>query len=333
MNLYNNVYQLLRENDCVIIPGFGGFVANYSGAQVNLNSQEFNPPCRNIAFNESLNSNDGLLINHVSKTQTVAWNVASIYVADFVAEINNSIQNGQSLVFDKLGKFTRHTNTLVFTPFENNGLLDEAFGLTSFNFPMLQSERKSFEVQKAPVMSKTKSAKPNKTKKSLKPLVYSLSAAAVITGMIAVSVHFGWFAQDNKNNSFANVVPVENISKPSEIKTPKTEVLNPAKTEICPKEIVKVEAPVIEPDKKLIAVETNISYKSHIIAGSFSAKENADILKNQLLAGGFDSQILVAPNGMFRVSVKSYIDPVQASNELLSLREKTGSQSLWILND
>lgn len=334
MNLYNDVYQLLSENDCVIIPGFGGFVANYSGAQVDLNSQEFNPPCRRIAFNQSLNSNDGLLINHIAGSRSLAWNAATSYVADFVNEINSSLSNGQSVVFDKLGKFTRNSDSLVFTPFENNALLDEAYGLTSFNFPMLQNAAKARETQKAPVLSKTKEAKTNRPKRSLKPLVIGLTAAAAITGLITVSIHFGWFTQDNKNNGFANVVPVENITKPAENKE-KVKTVEPVKVE---KETVKVEKETVakkaEPVvKEQPIVKVNTSLKSHIIAGSFSAMENAEILKNQLIASGFDSHIMTAPNGMYRVAVKSYSDSSQASAELSSLRDQTGNQSLWVLND
>ena len=51
MNLYNSVYQLLKENDCVIIPDFGGFVANYFEAKVDLPTQEFYPPGKRIACN------------------------------------------------------------------------------------------------------------------------------------------------------------------------------------------------------------------------------------------------------------------------------------------
>lgn len=334
MNLYNDVYQLLRENDCVIIPGFGGFVANYSGAQIDLNSQEFNPPCRKIAFNQSLNSNDGLLINHISGTRNLAWSAASGYVAEFVNEINASLSTGQSVVFDQLGKFTRNSDSLVFTPFENNALLDDAYGLTSFNFPMLQNASKAREIQKAPVLSKTKEAKSTRPKRSLKPIAIGLTAAAAITGLVAVSIHFGWFTQDNKNNGFANVVPVENITKPVENKeTVKT--VKPVKSET---ETVKVEKKaIVEKTEPVVnekpEIKTNNQFKSHIIAGSFSEMENAEILKNQFVASGFESQILSAPNGMFRVAVKSYSNSSQASAELSSLREQTGNQSLWVLNE
>ena len=139
MNLYNAIYQLVCENDCVIIPGFGGFVTNRFSADVDFSKQEFYPPSRKVAFNENLSLSDGILVNHISQTENVSWAEAEQTVKTFVDELNEKLSDGKTLTFDGLGEFSRRTGTLVFVP-DTNNLLDEAFGLTSFNFPMLPSE-------------------------------------------------------------------------------------------------------------------------------------------------------------------------------------------------
>ena len=55
------IAELLEEHDCVIVPDFGGFVANYAPANVNSINHRFDPPYRKISFNKLLVHNDGLL--------------------------------------------------------------------------------------------------------------------------------------------------------------------------------------------------------------------------------------------------------------------------------
>jgi len=61
------IKELLLLNDCVIIPQFGGFVANYKPATIENN--KFFPPTKEVAFNNKLTSNDGLLINYISEIE------------------------------------------------------------------------------------------------------------------------------------------------------------------------------------------------------------------------------------------------------------------------
>ncbi len=63
MEISQYIKELLILNDCVIIPEFGGFVANYKPATIENN--QFFPPAKEIAFNNKLVSNDGLLIKHI----------------------------------------------------------------------------------------------------------------------------------------------------------------------------------------------------------------------------------------------------------------------------
>ena len=59
--LAQHIEALLLENDCVIIPDFGGFIAHYSPAKIDSDTGQFLPPCRTIGFNAQLILNDGLL--------------------------------------------------------------------------------------------------------------------------------------------------------------------------------------------------------------------------------------------------------------------------------
>jgi len=73
MQLSGYISELLYENDCVIIPGFGGFVGNYSSAKIHPVNHTFYPPSKNILFNSKLTSDDGLLLHSVSIGENISY--------------------------------------------------------------------------------------------------------------------------------------------------------------------------------------------------------------------------------------------------------------------
>ena len=66
MDITAFIRELLFGHDCVIIPGFGGFIGNYNPAHIDKNSGTFYPPVKQISFNRNLNHNDGLLVGRIS---------------------------------------------------------------------------------------------------------------------------------------------------------------------------------------------------------------------------------------------------------------------------
>ena len=54
IELAQHIEALLLENDCVIVPGFGGFVAHYAPATHVKEENLFLPPTRTIGFNPCL---------------------------------------------------------------------------------------------------------------------------------------------------------------------------------------------------------------------------------------------------------------------------------------
>ena len=62
------IVQLLRHLDCVIIPDFGGFVAQYKTASLD-GVTGYSPPSKQILFNINLKNNDGLLANKIARNK------------------------------------------------------------------------------------------------------------------------------------------------------------------------------------------------------------------------------------------------------------------------
>ena len=359
MNLYSTIYQLVCDNDCVIIPGFGGFVTNRFSAEVDFLKQEFYPPCRKVAFNENLSLSDGLLVNYISQSENMSWSDAEQEVKSFVDDMNARLAEGKSLAFDGLGEFSRKTGTLVFVPDASN-LLDESFGLPSFNFPMLPSETKP-RVESA-IIKGTPDKNGRKRGKG-RAIAWSLSAAAVVAGLVCMSLYMGWFdnlfGNGNGETVFAGFGFGGNKEQVAENKTEETVVEQTAdfveeQEVIAENEFLSDEAadenieavgdevlsenvemdevvaePVIEP--QVVPAEQNADIKVHIIAGCFSVYSNAENVYNDLVSKGLSPQILPQQNGLYKVSVKGFATTADACAELQGLKELTGNDLLWVM--
>lgn len=359
MNLYSTIYQLVCDNDCVIIPGFGGFVTNRFPAEVDFSKQEFYPPSRKVAFNENLSLSDGLLVNYISQSENMSWSDAEQEVKSFVDDMNARLAEGKSLAFDGLGEFSRRTGTLVFMP-DSCNLLDESFGLTTFNFPILPSESKP-RVESA-IIKGTPDKKGRKRGKG-RAIAWSLSAVAVIAGLVCISLYMGWFdnlfGNGNGETLFAGFgfggnneqvaenkteepiveqtadfveeqeVFAENETLSDEVADENIEVVNDeVLTENVEMDEVVAE-PVTEP--QIVVAEAKTDIKVHIIAGCFSVYSNAENVYNELVSKGLSPQILPQQNGLYKVSVKGFATTADACAELQSLKEQTGNDLLWVM--
>lgn len=355
MNLYNTIYQLVCDNDCVIIPGFGGFVTNRFPADVDFSKQEFYPPSRKVAFNENLSLSDGLLLNYISQTENVSWADAEQIVKSFVDELNEKLSDGKTLTFDDLGSFSRRTGSLVFVPNTAN-LLDEAFGLATFNFPMLPSVSKP---RIESVIIKGTPDKNGKKNRKGRAIAWSLSAVAVIAGLVCMSLYMGWFdrlfgnGDDNTmlagfgvsaNNEQVVEADEEAIADEQtadfaeiqEVVAEETESQDLASEEVLADEEITTEEVAVE-EPVATSVETPVvavnatEYKVHIIAGCFANYENAENVYKDLSSRGLSPQILPLNKGLYKVSVKGFATTADACAELQALKEQTGNDSLWVM--
>jgi cell division protein FtsN len=201
---------------------------------------------------------------------------------------------------------------------------------------MLKSAKEAIEIQKVKQLSKTKSATLNKPKKSRKSLVYIMSAAAVVGGMVFLSIYFDLFTNEKSNLQTANIAPVETvINTDSGDKVVKSndvvEVTENQTNNTSIETTNNTEVKVIEPEVIKLTPPITSNFKVHVIAGSFSNLTNAENMQSEFQKSGFTSSILPISNGMYRVSVKSFADENQAIQEIEKLRTDTGNSALWVL--
>ncbi|MDR2887778.1 MAG: hypothetical protein LBV26_07260 [Bacteroidales bacterium] len=303
------IRELLFGHDCVIVPGFGGFIGNYITAHVDKSTDVFSPPVKKISFNRNLSTNDGLLIGKISEAKGIDFNEAKTVVARYVTELHKKLDSGETVVFDHIGTFVNNQEGNVqFEPDCKVNYCLNSFGLETFQcFPL---ER--YDIRKSIIKDTDKDAA---RKVHLKKMIWR---AAVIVPLLAVMV-----AASLKTNLFKPKVETSTLNPlvAAEFEHNKTVI---DKSDLV-ENISTAESstqPVIEE-----VIIPNVQYQ--IITGSFKSSDNAQKQVDWLVEKGFMPEVIQASNGFFRVCAAEYPDIEAAElkrESILSIFPET-----WIL--
>ena len=140
----DHIKELLFEQDCVVIPEFGGFVTNFDCAKINETNRFIAPPQKWLAFNALLKNDDGLLSNYIAQEENISREQANLLIKDFVEATKRYIQFDNTYFIEGLGTFSQNDeNKIQFQSKTSNNFYSESFGLEnlylkkSLNFEFL----------------------------------------------------------------------------------------------------------------------------------------------------------------------------------------------------
>jgi nucleoid DNA-binding protein len=220
------ISDLLYTNDCVIVPGLGGFVANSRGAFLNPAQHTFSPPLKRIAFNASLRINDGLLTHYISRTQDITYFDAINIVQRFVDDCFLKLNAGEKITIENVGVLSFDLEQhLQFEPSTNLNYLLESFGLTTIHSPAIRRNEKQTPIRK---LAKQKN---NKQESKMRWRLLELVPAAAVLALL----FFNPKVIQTLNTSLGSIIPLEQTSS---VKIENTKANNPAaKYEYFQKEI------------------------------------------------------------------------------------------------
>lgn len=149
------IKYLLFEHDCVVIPEFGGFIANYVSADIHPIHHTFQPPSKNIAFNEMLKLNDGLLISHIAANEKISREEAQKLVKEYTEYVKNEIRSKDKYKFEEIGTlYLNHEQRLQFEPENKINYLSHSFGLPELDYKPIEraSSYTKFKTKDRPAM-------------------------------------------------------------------------------------------------------------------------------------------------------------------------------------
>ena len=353
MKIDKYIADLLFVYDCVVIPGFGGFVGNYSTAQIKSSQHTFSPPIKQLAFNINLKTNDGLLAEHVSRNENITFFQASAIINQYVDALNMELKSNKKAEIEEVGTFVLDADeNLQFAQNQQTNFLIDSFGLTSFQSPAIKREtgKKKFVkglvdrpsiVPESPRVKIKKSwavyfAIPlglfmalslynNNIKKNVSEVYSSVNPFSAVENTYSARVKVASLAfnADSEGESESEfVLPVKQdmaIPEMKESSVNKEEVLTKA---------LSVSSLNLALDSKISSV--NMAQKKfHIIGGCFGSEENAKKLVSELKNKGFDSYILDQHNGLSRVSFGAFENKEEAI-KILEKVKTTENENAWL---
>ena len=129
-DLEKHIARLLLDNDCVIVPGFGGFMAHSIPAKYDEDTCLFTPPIRIVGFNPQLTMNDSLLAQEYVNTYDISFPEALKQIATDVESLKRRIDEERIYELLGIGKFIiNDDSSLKFVPEETGVITPALYGL------------------------------------------------------------------------------------------------------------------------------------------------------------------------------------------------------------
>lgn len=131
-NLARHIELLLRDNDCVILPDLGGFIACDTPAYYVSEEGTYYPPSRSVSFNAAIKMNDGLLAQSYMKSYQVDYARANYMIEVATEELLDTLDEEGMVTLSGIGTLRQDVyQTLHFTPEESGIDAPVHFGLGS----------------------------------------------------------------------------------------------------------------------------------------------------------------------------------------------------------
>ena len=358
IELERHIEILLLNNDCVIVPDLGGFMAHYSEAHYDDRDQMFLPPMRTLGFNPALKMNDSLLAQSYIEAYDISYPEAILRIEDEVSELRQHIENEGSYELNDLGilKMNEYGN-YEFEPCEAGILTPTLYGLSTVEMEPLVNMTSSFvEAKTRPI--KVESILENDAKETVheeKAQEVEMSSSyykddnddkvhipvSVLRNIMAAAIAiFGFFListplnnGSSKEMSMLNfdtetltrILPKATIQGNAEVKGMKaSEVHNDA--------VVKYDNETTDKiDKDIVSVqrERTVPYYTIVLASQVS-KKNASLYVEKLHKAGFNEAKIFTSHSSTRVIFNRYKTEAEAYNALREMREYTEFHEAWV---
>jgi len=313
MRIDSYIEKLLFEYNCVVVPGFGAFLAHGKSAEIDKATNTLIPPSKTISFNAQLSKNDGLLVSHIAKDKKLGYEEMLQEVEDVANTWNKRLTQGESIELYGIGKlFHNKDQKIQFQPEEKINFLTSSFGLSTFAITPIQREVLKEEVEELEERIPFIITPEKRETTSFRPW---LKYAAIVLLAVSLGVtSYRTYGDLQQKQVAAQQDAQQEVSRLIQEAT---------FFESAPLELPAVN---IEVTKKHLG-------KHHVIAGAFREEQNAEKKVAQLKEKGFNAFYLgVNRYGLHQVAYDSFDDPKEALAFLRKVKA-TDSRDAWLLSE
>lgn len=351
MGIERDIHHLLYTHDCVVVPGFGGFLTHYRPARLDDQRKLVHPPAKDLSFNRHLIRQDGLLSDQFAKREGLDYRAAISAVDQEVGAWKKELDVKGRLEVGRIGTFFRDAESnLQFEPDKRVNFLKDAYGLRPVAANPVALAVPTPVKQLVPKPVKPLTVQVEETpRKSRSFLLAAAVVAILVTGATWITVTTGgpkgaiWSGFDLFRTSDAAryVLPspaasvLEGHVQADAAWAPPRDLFGIQQLAIAGPDEPKVSVNMGQAPPKAEAESTAVAMPAvqaryHIIGGCFHDKENADRFISVLQARGFAATLIDVRGGLYRVAYGSYPSRSTALEALNAVRKEEAPDA-WML--
>ena len=321
---------MFLDYDCVIIPGFGGFVCNERPAWYDDEKEEMVPPSRDVLFNPNLTHNDGLLAQEIIRltglTYTEAMSLAETE-AEFIA---SELKAGNTVEIAGVGRlYSSEDGINRFAPAAELVRTLSSFGHSRIPLAKLKPAQQPIQQQGQ-----------DKEETPVIPMVPLRKKVARVAAILAIPIAAGtiiggaYIAQgDNGSNTMLSLFPAPETIISTFSPSDDAQIFE--SEEVITEEVLEIEyvdpAPeVVEEEEEVIIEEVIPQVNFLIVGGAFSIEENAHTLASQLREEGYNPTFhYQSHNNLHLVALGEFESEADARATMAQAR-RSGRTASWL---
>lgn len=344
--LGNHIEALLHDNDCVILPGFGGFIVHTSSAYYAEDEHLFFPPHRSVTFNGQLTMNDGLLTQRYMQDSQLNYVDASQRVELIIDRLRDQLAIEGAVELQGVGSLHQDYAGLITFDGDKDGMASPVlFGLDAIHICELSALTTK---QPSKVITTDEQAINIHIGRRALHTVTTAAAAALLLIMSILP------AGDGKQMDVASLGIVPEITAVSEPAitdyssdkavdaTPSFEttsaeyeapMANETAVEVAASTVAQSEA-AAEPasDASTAAqVPARPTKTYHVIIGSLPSKRGADETLQKYISAGYSHCSILEGDDRVRISLESFTDKAEGEAYVTELRKQPDYANAWLL--
>lgn len=331
------VRRLLEDRTRVIFPGFGNLEVIPPDGTVAVSGKRLDPPGLRIKFDAGYSKDDGILAESMAAGEVMEREEAEQKVLELVDAIKYALDKGEEYLLPETGTFSRDADGKIHFKADPAWVLEpDHYGLESMDLLELEE----LPVEEPPARDTGLESKtftdltpPKPKPRSFRWRVIWLVAGALIVVLVVLII----VPSGGDKSGLFDRQPVEQQVEQEDPSTDVPADQGQAETEVQAETEMQADEPESRPEETGTEEDedlpTAVEKNFFIIAGSFSRLNNASELQDQLNSQGYDAEVMITENRMYRVSVSSYATKEEAEKALTRIKTEPGLETCWLLSN
>ena len=365
VNLAKYIYDLLLENETVIIPGFGAFISTYKPAVIGEN--EIKPPSKEISFSQQIRNNDGLLVAAIARKAKISQPNALKRIERERENMLYQLDKGEDVIVENLGKlFYNEKNKIQFASFQKDNLLLDSFGFEPISMEDIVEKAIEPEIDEAIVEQVTLSEivetvsdkvfEPEIEILDLEPVDETFAEPIVEKELINIQLpeykHIPLTEKPEQRKKtgwywyFLILIPVviggyfmfnkisnstyKEIDREATPQIEKQEIIVQTPADSAVNESVAENEAVETVKTETTLNSTSADTKYYLVGGGFKNEENAEKFIVRLKERGIEGFLLGQKGSLFLVGIGSFNSANEAYNTLNEHVKKYPDWNIWV---